>query len=166
MTRIGIGYDIHRLVQDRALILGGQEIPFDQGLLGHSDADVVLHAICDALLGALALGDLGSYFPDTDNRFKNISSLELLKSIVTLMAEKNYIVGNIDVSLIAQAPKLAPYREKMRMNIAAVLNTRLENISIKFTTHDQVGELGRGEAMAAHAVVLIHSNTLNLQDQK
>lgn len=155
MTRIGIGYDIHRLVQDRPLILGGVEIPFERGLLGHSDADVVLHAIGDALLGALAMGDLGSHFPDTDPRFKGVSSLELLKFIFQLLLEKNFHVGNIDVTLIAQAPKLAPYREKMRSNIAAILNTNIENISIKFTTHDGVGEIGRGEAMAAHAVVLI-----------
>ncbi len=157
MTRIGIGYDIHRLVEDRPLILGGVEIPFERGLLGHSDADVVLHAIGDALLGALALGDLGSHFPDTDPRFKGVSSLELLKFIFQLLLEKNFHVGNIDVTLIAQAPKLAPYREKMRSNIAAILNINIENISIKFTTHDGVGEIGRGEAMAAHAVVLLES---------
>lgn len=157
MTRIGIGYDIHRLVEDRPLILGGVEIPFERGLLGHSDADVVLHAVGDALLGALALGDLGSHFPDTDPRFKGVSSLELLKFIFQLLLEKNVQIENIDVTLIAQAPKLAPYREKMRLNIAAVLNTSVENISIKFTTHDGVGEIGRGEAMAAHAVVLLQN---------
>lgn len=155
MNRIGTGYDIHRLVQDRPLILGGVEISFERGLLGHSDADVVLHAIGDALLGALALGDLGSHFPDTDPRYKGVSSLELLKFIYELLLEKNVQIENIDVTLIAQAPKLAPYREKMRSNISAVLNTSIENISIKFTTHDGVGEIGRGEAMAAHAVVLV-----------
>ncbi len=155
MMRIGIGYDIHRLIEARALILGGVEIPNDRGLLGHSDADVVLHAIGDAILGALALGDLGSYFPDTDDRFKGVSSLELLKSIVELMTEKHFAIGNIDVTLIAQKPKLSSYREKMRTNIATVLNTNIENVSIKFTTHDGLGELGRTEAMAAHAVVLI-----------
>ncbi|MBX9587439.1 MAG: 2-C-methyl-D-erythritol 2,4-cyclodiphosphate synthase [Gammaproteobacteria bacterium] len=157
MTRIGIGYDIHRLVEDRALILGGVEIPFERGLLGHSDADVVLHAIGDALLGTLALGDLGSHFPDTDPRYKGVSSLELLKFIFQLLLEKNVQIENIDVTLIAQAPKLAPYREKMRSNISAVLNTSIENISIKFTTHDGVGEIGKGEAMAAHAVVLVQN---------
>jgi 2-C-methyl-D-erythritol 2,4-cyclodiphosphate synthase len=155
MSRIGFGYDIHRLIPDRKLILGGVEIPFSLGLLGHSDADVVLHAIGDALLGALALGDLGQHFPDTDSRFKGASSLALLQHIAALLSEKKYTTGNVDVTLIAQAPKLAPYRDAMRTNIAVALGVDIDQVSVKFTTHEGLGEIGRGEAMAAQAVVLL-----------
>lgn len=157
MSRIGFGYDIHRLVPDRTLILGGVEIPFSLGLLGHSDADVVLHAIGDALLGALALGDLGQHFPDTDPRFKGASSTDLLRHIAALLAEKKYTTGNVDVTLIAQAPKLAPYRDAMRTNIAEALGVGIDQVSVKFTTHEGLGEIGRGEAMAAQAVVLLNA---------
>lgn len=155
MSRIGFGYDIHRLATDRKLILGGVEIPFSLGLLGHSDADVVMHAIGDALLGALALGDLGQHFPDTDPRFKGASSMDLLRHIAALLAEKKYTLGNVDVTLIAQAPKLAPYRDAMRTNIAEALGASIDQVSVKFTTHEGLGEIGRGEAMAAQAVVLL-----------
>ena len=155
MTRSGFGYDIHRLVPDRRLILGGVEIPFHWGLLGHSDADVVLHAIGDALLGALALGDLGSHFPDTDPQFAGASSSDLLQHIAALMIQKKFAINNIDLTLIAQAPKLAAYRDLMRENIAKALGTEIDRVSVKFTTHEGLGEIGRGEAMAAQAVVLL-----------
>jgi 2-C-methyl-D-erythritol 2,4-cyclodiphosphate synthase len=155
MTRIGFGYDIHRLVPDRRLILGGVEIPFHLGLLGHSDADVVLHAIGDALLGALALGDLGSHFPDTDPQFAGASSSDLLQYIADLMIQKKFTINNLDLTLIAQAPKLAAYRDLMRENIAKTLGTEIHRVSVKFTTHEGLGEIGRGEAMAAQAVVLL-----------
>lgn len=160
MMRIGMGYDIHRLVADRRLILGGVSIPYEKGLLGHSDADVVLHAIGDALLGAAAMGDLGQHFPDSDPQFKGASSEDLLRHILGLLGKNNLILGNVDVTLIAEAPKLAPYREALRESIARVLNTTVDQVSVKFTTHEGLGEVGRGEAMAAHAVVLLsqHSN--------
>lgn len=157
MMRIGFGYDIHRLVSDRKLILGGVEIPFDKGLLGHSDADVVLHAIADAMLGAAALGDLGQHFPDTDQRFAGASSSDLLRHVADLIEQNNLTLGNVDLTLIAQAPKLAPYREAMRANIAIALGVNLEKVSVKFTTHEKLGDIGRGEAMAAQAVVLLNS---------
>lgn len=161
MMRIGFGYDIHRLVPDRKLILGGVEIPFDKGLLGHSDADVVLHAIADAMLGAAALGDLGQHFPDTDQRFAGASSSDLLRHVADLIEQNNLTLGNVDLTLIAQAPKLAPYRDAMRDNIALTLGVNLEKVSVKFTTHEKLGDIGRGEAMAAQAVVLL----INLDDR-
>jgi 2-C-methyl-D-erythritol 2,4-cyclodiphosphate synthase len=153
--RIGIGYDIHRLVPDRKLVLGGVEIPFDKGLLGHSDADVLLHAIGDAILGAAALGDLGQHFSDTDPRFSGISSRELLSHIVNLLKEKNLSLCNVDTNLIAQKPKLSPYRDAIRENIAAILGLSLDQVSVKFRTHEGLGEVGREEAIAAQAVILI-----------
>ncbi len=155
MMRIGMGYDIHRLVLDRQLVLGGVSIPFTHGLLGHSDADVVLHAIGDALLGAAGLGDLGQHFPDTDPQFKGASSAALLNNIMTLLRKEKWTLGNVDVTLIAEAPKLAPYREALRESIAQILSVAPKQVSIKFTTHEGLGEIGRVEAMAAHVVVLI-----------
>lgn len=155
MIRIGMGYDIHRLVLDRKLILAGVSIPYEKGLLGHSDADVVLHAIADALLGAAGMGDLGQHFPDNDPQFKGACSGDLLRHIMGLLGEKNLRLGNVDVTVIAEVPKLAPYREAMRESIAQVLNATIDQVSVKFTTHEDLGEIGRGEAMAAQAVVLI-----------
>jgi 2-C-methyl-D-erythritol 2,4-cyclodiphosphate synthase len=157
MMRIGFGYDIHRLVPDRKLILGGVDIPFDKGLLGHSDADVVLHAIADAMLGAAALGDLGQHFPDTDPQFAGASSSDLLRHVSALLEQNNLALGNVDLTLIAQTPKLSPYREAMRENIATALGVEIENVSVKFTTHEGLGEIGRGEAMAAQAVVILNT---------
>ncbi|MDQ2993568.1 MAG: 2-C-methyl-D-erythritol 2,4-cyclodiphosphate synthase [Pseudomonadota bacterium] len=155
MARIGHGYDLHRLVADRPLILGGITVPFAKGLLGHSDADVVLHAICDALLGAAALGDLGQHFPDTEARFANADSRTLLRHIKDLLTEDGHTISNVDVSLLAQSPKLSPYREQMRQNIADDLNLSLNAVSVKFTTTEGLGEIGNGEAMSAYAVVLL-----------
>ncbi len=155
MVRVGHGYDIHRMAADRPLILAGVNIPFHRGLFGHSDADVVLHAIGDALLGAAALGDLGQHFPDSDKRFAGVNSRVLLRHIKSLLSEKQYTIGNIDVTLLAEAPKLAPYREQMRSNIAEDLGLSLDTVSIKFTTNEGLGEIGNSEAMAAYAVVII-----------
>ncbi len=154
-VRIGHGYDVHRLVPDRALILGGVTIPFEKGLLGHSDADVLLHAICDALLGALALGDIGKHFPDTDEQYKNIDSRILLSRTAELIREKGWQIGNIDATVIAQAPRLSPYIQEMRENIATVLNIPLDAISVKATTEEHLGFTGEGFGIAAHAVCLL-----------
>lgn len=154
-VRIGYGYDVHRLVEGRKLMLGGVHVPFERGLDGHSDADVLLHAVCDAILGALALGDIGVHFPDTDSRFKDIASLELLRGVVKLAKEKGYAVGNIDVSLVAERPKIAAYTAKMRENIAHVSGIPSDRVSIKATTAEGLGPIGRGEGIAAHAVVLM-----------
>ncbi|NLM51896.1 MAG: 2-C-methyl-D-erythritol 2,4-cyclodiphosphate synthase [Firmicutes bacterium] len=153
--RIGIGYDVHRLVADRPLILGGVTIPYEFGLWGHSDADVLVHAVMDAILGALALGDLGKHFPDSDPAYKNISSLQLLQQVRGLMQKQGYEVGNLDTVIIAQKPKLAPYIEKMRANLAASLDVPVERISVKATTTEGLGFCGAGEGMAAQAVVLL-----------
>ena len=149
--RVGIGYDIHRLVEGRRLILGGVEIPFKKGLLGHSDGDVLLHALCDALLGAAGKGDIGQHFPDTDPSYKDISSLVLLEKVKTII--KGYEISNIDSIIIAQEPKLASYLEKMKMNIAKVLKIDKYKINIKVTTTEGLGPMGGGEAVAAYAVV-------------
>lgn len=154
-VRIGYGYDIHRLVAGRKLMLGGVHIPFAQGLDGYSDADVLLHAICDAILGALALGDIGVHFPDTDSRFKDIASMELLSRVVHMAREKGYAVGNVDVSLVAERPKIAAYTVKMRENIAKASGIASDRVSIKATTAEGLGPVGRGEGIAAHAVVLM-----------
>ena len=153
--RIGEGYDVHRLVEERKLILGGVEIPYEKGLLGHSDADALLHALMDAMLGALALGDIGKHFPDTDERYKGIDSRELLRHTAKLIAEKGWQLGNADMTIIAQAPKMAPHIQTMRENIAADLNTDIDNISVKATTEEKLGFTGSGEGIAARAVVLL-----------
>ena len=153
--RIGHGYDVHRLTEGRKLILGGVDIPYKMGLLGHSDADVLLHAICDALLGAAALGDIGKHFPDSDEKYKDINSVILLKKTAELLREKGYTVLNIDATVIAQAPKLSPYIEKMRDNISNTLNVDKDIMNIKATTEEGLGFTGAGAGIAAHAVCLI-----------
>ncbi len=158
MFRIGLGYDIHRLVTGRKLFLGGIEIPHSKGLEGHSDADVILHALCDALLGALALGDIGKFFPNTDSKWKNIDSEILLKEVYQKIQKEEYSLVNADIMLIAEEPKIAPYILRMRETIAGVLGTSVENISIKATTNEKAGSLGRGEAIACHCVVLLQKN--------
>lgn len=153
--RIGIGYDVHRLQTGRRLILGGVDIPHSQGLLGHSDADVLAHAIGDALLGAAALGDLGRHFPDDDQRFKDANSLGLLTAIVTLLQQAGYQILNVDSTIVAQAPRLAPYIGSMCSNIAAALHIQVGQVSVKATTTEQLGFEGRQEGISAQAVVLI-----------
>lgn len=153
--RIGHGYDVHRLVEGRKLIMGGMEIPYEKGLLGHSDADVILHAISDALLGAAALGDIGKHFPDTDEKYKGADSLMLLKHVGELLKGKGFSVGNIDATIIAQRPKMAPYIEGMRKNIAGVLGIDIDEVNVKATTEEGLGFTGTGEGIAAHAVCLI-----------
>lgn len=153
--RIGHGYDVHRLVEGRRLIMGGVEIPFEKGLLGHSDADVLLHAVADALLGALALGDIGKHFPDTDPAFKGADSIKLLEQVVGLVQGRGYRVGNLDATIIAQRPKMAPYIQAMRENIARVCGVEADRINVKATTEEGLGFTGNGEGIAAHAVVLL-----------
>ncbi len=153
--RIGHGYDVHRLVEDRKLIIGGVDIPWEKGLLGHSDADVLLHAICDAILGAIGEGDIGRHFPDTDPAYKGIDSLKLLANVSELAHARGYCLGNLDATIIAQLPKMAPHIPAMRENIAAVLNATVEQINIKATTEEGLGFSGRGEGISAHAVVLM-----------
>ena len=152
MTRFGMGYDVHRLVEGRKLILGGVEIPWEKGLLGHSDADVLLHAVADALLGAAALGDIGKHFPDTDDKFKGADSRKLLAEVARLVREKGYTVGNVDATIVAQAPKLAPHIEKMTENIAKVLGVGIDQVNVKATTEERLGFTGSGEGMSAYAV--------------
>ena len=156
--RIGHGYDVHRLKTGRALILGGVTIPYDLGLDGHSDADVLTHAIMDALLGAAAAGDIGKLFPDNDEAFRGISSLELLRRVKLHLAEKNYKIVNVDATIIAQAPKLSPYREAMRENLAKVMEVDVDQVSVKATTEEHLGFTGSGEGIAAHAICLIERN--------
>lgn len=153
--RIGHGFDVHRLVPQRLLILGGVTIPYELGLLGHSDADVLVHAINDALLGSAALGDIGSHFPDTDPQYAGISSVILLKKVVALLAASDLRINNIDATIIAQKPKMAPYIARMRQNIAIATGLELSHISVKATTTEGLGFTGRGEGIAAHAVVLL-----------
>lgn len=153
--RIGMGYDVHRLTEGRDLILGGVKIPYEKGLLGHSDADVLLHAIMDALLGAAALGDIGKHFPDTDPAYRGISSLCLLERVGTLIEEKLYVIGNIDATIIAQKPKMAPYIEQMRENIAEALDLEIDQINVKATTEEGLGFTGTGEGIASQAVVAL-----------
>ncbi len=154
--RIGHGYDVHRLVEGRDLILGGVSIPHHIGLLGHSDADVLLHAISDSLLGALALGDIGKHFPDTDEEYRGADSLELLACVYELVKAKGYEVGNVDATILAQAPKLAPYIPQMRLNIARALEIELESVSVKATTEEKLGFTGEEKGIAAHAVCLVY----------
>ncbi len=155
MIRIGQGYDVHRLVEGRKLILGGKEIPFELGLLGHSDADVLTHAICDALLGAAALGDIGKRFPDSDDKYKGINSLLLLKEVGNMLAAMGCRINNIDATIIAQAPKLAPHINEMRRNIADTLNLSVGAVSIKATTEEGLGFTGAKEGIAAMAIACI-----------
>lgn len=153
--RIGHGYDVHKFAENRKCIIGGVEIPFEKGLLGHSDADVLLHAICDALLGAAALGDIGKHFPDNDNSFLNIDSRILLRKTVQLLEEKGYQVGNIDATVIAQKPKMAPYISQMAENIAKDCKTDIKNINVKATTEEGLGFTGELLGISAHAVCII-----------
>ena len=153
--RIGHGYDVHKLSKGRKLILGGVEVPYNAGLLGHSDADVLVHAIMDALLGAAGLGDIGKHFPDTDPKYKNISSLKLLEHVCRLLKEKNYEIENIDATIIAQSPKLSSYIDKMKSNISSVCSIDLEQINIKATTEEGLGFTGENRGISAHAVGLL-----------
>lgn len=153
--RIGHGYDVHRLVEGRRLILGGVDIPWERGLLGHSDADVLVHAVMDALTGAARLGDIGKLFPDTDPRYAGISSLKLLAEVGRLLGEKGFAVVNIDAVLLAQAPKVGPYRPQMAANIAGALGIEAEQVNVKATTEEGLGFTGDGSGMAAHAVALL-----------
>ena len=153
--RIGHGYDVHRLVPDRKLVLGGVEIPYQMGLLGHSDADVLLHALMDALLGACALGDIGKLFPDSDVRYAGADSMELLKTVCQHLSNHGVSVGNVDCTIIAQKPKLAPYIDRMRVNIAQAMQISLDQVSVKATTEEGLGFTGTGQGIAAHAVALV-----------
>ena len=153
--RLGMGYDVHKLVEERDLILGGVKIPYELGLLGHSDADVLLHAIMDALLGASALGDIGKHFPDTDPKYKGISSIELLKHVGNLLNTHNYKIGNIDATIIAQKPKMAPHIPTMRENIASALNISLDQINVKATTEEGLGFTGEGLGISSQAICLL-----------
>ena len=153
--RVGHGYDVHRLVEGRALILGGVTVPFDRGLLGHSDADVLTHAVMDALLGAAALGDIGKLFPDSDATYAGADSIALLERVTALLREHGWQVGNVDATVVAQAPKLAPYIPEMRRRLAEAMGLDVDCVSVKATTEERLGFTGSGEGMAAHAVALI-----------
>lgn len=153
--KIGFGYDVHELVENRKLILGGVDIPHELGLLGHSDADVLVHAIMDSILGALALGDIGKLFPDTDMQYKDISSLILLERVYNAMIEKGYVIGNVDATIAAQRPRLAPYIDEMRREISKVLQTSIENINVKATTTEKLGFVGREQGMSSYSVCLL-----------
>lgn len=153
--RIGMGYDVHRLVEDRKCIIGGVGIPYEKGLLGHSDADVLLHAIMDALLGAAALGDIGKHFPDTDEAYRGISSIELLKKVGVLLEENTFFIENIDATIIAQAPKMRPHIDKMRENIASALGIETMQVNVKATTEEGLGFTGSGEGISAQAICLL-----------
>ena len=153
--RIGHGYDVHRLTEGRPLILGGIHIPYERGLLGHSDADVLAHAVMDALLGAAALGDIGGLFPDSDERWRGADSLRLLEQVTALLAENGWEIGNVDATVLAQAPKLAPYIPEMRQKLAAAMRVDASQVSVKATTEEHLGFTGAGEGMACHAVALL-----------
>ena len=152
MTRFGMGYDVHRLVEGRRLILGGVDVPYEKGLLGHSDADVLLHAVSDAILGAAALGDIGTHFPDTDERFQGVDSGKLLAEVVRLVRAEGYAIGNVDATIVAQAPKLLPHIPRMRENIARLLGVAVGDVNVKATTEERLGFTGSGEGMSAYAV--------------
>ena len=152
MTRFGMGYDVHRLVEGRRLILGGVDVPYEKGLLGHSDADVLLHAVSDALLGAAALGDIGTHFPDTDERFCGADSGKLLAEVARLVRAEGYAIGNVDATIVAQAPKLLPHIPRMRENIARLLGMAVGDVNVKATTEERLGFTGSGEGMSAYAV--------------
>jgi len=160
--RSGIGYDVHRLVFGRKLILGGVDIPFEKGLLGHSDADVLIHALCDALLGAAALGDIGIHFPDTDMAYRGVSSMVLLDKTVQLLESRGFSVVNVDITVLAQAPKLSPFRNAMQENIAAVLHLTADCVNVKATTTEGLGAIGNGEGIAALCVAMINQKETNL----
>lgn len=153
--RIGLGYDVHKLIEGRTLIIGGVNVPHEKGLLGHSDADVLIHAIMDSMLGALALGDIGKYFPDTDERYKGADSVRLLKFVNDLINEKGYEINNIDSTIIAQSPKMAPHIEQMRKNIATVLRTNIDNVSVKATTEEGLGFTGAKQGISAQSICLL-----------
>lgn len=153
--RIGHGYDVHRLTENRKLILGGVSIPYEKGLLGHSDADVLVHAVMDSLLGALALGDIGKHFPDTDPKYKGADSIELLRHVTGLINEHGYTLGNLDATVIAQAPKLAPHIEQMRKNIADAIGCDISQVNVKATTEEKLGFTGDGSGISAHCVALL-----------
>lgn len=153
--RIGMGYDVHKLTEGRELILGGVNIPYEKGLLGHSDADVIVHAIMDALLGAAALGDIGQHFPDTDPAYKGISSIVLLEQVGSLLESHNYVIENIDATIIAQKPKMMPYLPKMRENVARALGIEVDQVNIKATTEEGLGFTGSGEGISAQAICLL-----------
>jgi len=157
--RIGMGYDVHKLVADRDLIVGGVTIPFEKGLLGHSDADVLLHAVMDAMLGAAALGDIGKHFPDTEKKYKDVSSMELMKQVGQLIGQEFYIIENIDATIIAQAPKMRPYIDQMRQNIADVLELELDQVNVKATTEEGLGFTGSGEGISAQAICALEKIT-------
>lgn len=152
---VGTGYDIHRLVPGRRLVLGGVEIPYSKGLAGHSDADVLVHAVCDALLGAIGAGDIGTHFPDTDPRYKDINSLELLETTGRMLRERNFSVANLDATILAEAPRISPHRRQMQINIAAALEIPAESVNIKATTTEGLGSIGKGEGIAAMCVALV-----------
>lgn len=154
-TRLGFGYDVHRFVKGRKLVLGGVEVPHSKGLEGHSDADILLHALADALLGAAALGDIGKHFPDTDPRYKDISSLTLLKHVAEMLSQNRYTVLNVDATVVLENPKIGPYIELMRQNISDTLNVSPQQVSIKATTHEGLGFVGAGDGAVAHAVASI-----------
>jgi len=156
---VGIGYDVHKFASDRKLFLGGIEIPSEKGLEGHSDADVLLHSICDALLGAASLGDIGKHFPNTDEKFKDISSLVLLEKVNELISSNGYLIGNIDATVLAEKPKLLPYIDQMKNKIAETLNLSVDQISIKATTNEKIGFVGREEGIAAISVALLYRQT-------
>lgn len=153
--RIGHGYDVHRLTEGRRLVLGGVDIPYEYGLLGHSDADVLLHAVMDAMLGSLSLGDIGRHFPDTDERYEGASSIKLLEAVVKMLRDKGYKVSNLDATIILQKPKVMPYVETMRANIARSLGVDVSCVNVKATTEEHLGFTGRGEGISAHAVVIV-----------
>lgn len=159
MMRVGMGYDVHRLAEGRKLIMGGVEIPYEKGLLGHSDADVLVHAVMDALLGAAALGDIGKHFPDTDPKYEGISSIRLLEHVGRLLEENGYIIENIDATIIAQRPKMRPYIDQMRENMADALGIELDQINVKATTEEGLGFTGSGEGISSHAVCAVERFT-------
>lgn len=159
MMRVGMGYDVHRLTEGRDLILGGVNIPWEKGLLGHSDADVLIHAVMDALLGAAALGDIGKHFPDTDPAYKGISSILLLEHVTELLKKHHYEIGNIDATIIAQKPKMAPHIPQMRENMARAMGIEQSRLNIKATTEEGLGFTGRGEGIASQAICLLYRNT-------
>ncbi len=162
--RIGMGYDVHRLVEGRDLIIGGCKIPYEKGLLGHSDADVLLHAVMDALLGAAALGDIGKHFPDSDEKYKGADSLDLLKEVKKLLDKNGFEVENVDATIIAQAPKMRPYIDEMRINIAQALRIEMSRVNVKATTEEGLGFTGTGEGISSQAICLLTDRIMNCKE--